>query len=134
MQATRMDDCGLMTRREVEREEQRLRELARVIFRQVKDAAAAGEPLPWMSRDTGVDMSYDFERWRRWEALSKEMSQASAHIVADLGRSRVSYWQSALDPESLSGAAPLTAFQPVKPLVRHIDAAARRHPRPDGRS
>lgn len=116
-----MDELAQMTAPQVRRYEQRLRASAQEIVRQVKQAKARGEQMPWMSRETGIDMGYEYERWRRWNALSEEMSHADATLVADLGIARIEYWESALDPENLAAGEPLRAFRPAEPIVRHVN-------------
>jgi hypothetical protein len=115
-----------MTARQVARYEQQLRERAREILRQVKDAKSRGETYPWISRESGIDMSFEYELWRRWEALCKELSKARAERVSDLGAPRVTYWEEALDPKRLTSAKPLGAFAPVEPLMRNVDVPSRR--------
>lgn len=119
-----------MTRHQVHRQAERLRERARRISQEVEDAIADGLGRPWTSRDTGMDMSYEFEHWRRWVWLAEEMEQVNAEFVADLGVARVTYWQSALVPETLQPPRPLQAYQPVPPLVRRVDLPPRRPFRP----
>lgn len=63
-----VDNLRERTHRQVQRQEQRLRERAEQISRSVKEARADGIGLPWMSRETGTDVSYEYERWRRWAA------------------------------------------------------------------
>jgi hypothetical protein len=120
------EDLGHMSRHQVRRREERLRERAIRISREVKRAQADGVPLPYISRDTGIDMSYEHEEWRRWASLAIEMKKADAEFVCDLGVERVGYWQAALDPEQLRAPPPLSAFQPVEPLVRVEAPAVRR--------
>jgi hypothetical protein len=112
-----------MTRHQVGRYEERLRGRAKRISQDVKAAKADGFGRPWTSRDTGLDMSYEFEHWRRWAWLAEEMQKANAEFVADLGAARVMYWHGALDPEALQPPPPPHAYQPVTPLVRRIDFA-----------
>ena len=57
------------------------------ILKEVDAAKADGLGLPWTSRTTGVDMSYEFEHARRWAMLDKEMKRAGADVVGDLGPS-----------------------------------------------
>jgi hypothetical protein len=116
-----MADIHDMTARQVQGREQRLRLAAQRILHQVKLARKDGSQLPWMSRETGVDMSYEYERWRRWNVLREEMAHAGAEVVADLGPSRVEYWTSALGAEEPQPSEPLRAFRPVKPIVRQLD-------------
>jgi len=125
-----VDNLREMTRRQVQRQEQRLRERAEQISRSVKEARADSIGLPWMSRETGTDMSYEYERWRRWAALAHEMKDADAAVVVDLDPARVEHWATALAPESLRAPAPLKAFREVKPLVREAEPPRRRRFRP----
>jgi hypothetical protein len=127
-----MADIHDMTVSQVQGHERRLREAAERILHQVKLAKEEGSQLPWMSRETGVDMSYEYERWRRWNVLCEEMIRAGAQVVADLGPARVEYWTSALGANELQPSKPLSAFRPVKPMVRLLDKIPRR--RPPGRS
>jgi hypothetical protein len=119
------DELGAMTRHQVRRHEEQLRERAASISQQVKDGSVDGFGLAWTSRDTGVDMSYEFEHWRRWSRLAKEMHHVNAQFVADLGAARVQYWQSALDRQALQAPRPLQAYQPITPMVRRIDLPPR---------
>jgi hypothetical protein len=123
-----MADIHNMTAAQVQGHERRLREAAERIVHQVKLAKKEGSQLPWMSRETGVDMSYEYERWRRWNVLCEEMTRGGAQVVADLGPARVEYWTSALDSTELQPSKPLSAFRPVKPMVRQIDDIPRRRP------
>lgn len=120
------EDLGDMSRHQVRGREERLRERAIRISGQVQRARADGVPLPWISRDTGLDMSYEYEEWRRWGSLAIEMKRAHAEFVSDLGVERVGYWQAALDPEQLCAPRSLSAFKPVEPLVRVEAPAVRR--------
>ena len=133
-----MDDLRAMTRRQVQQREQRLRKRAEQISREVKVARRDGQGLPWMSRETGTDMSFEFEHWRRWAALANEMKRRDADVVADLGSPRVAYWQTALDEARTGVSEPLSAFRPVEPLVRHAPVPANKPfrvpPGPDGPS
>lgn len=119
-----------MTRHEVRRHEQRLREHATRISEEGKAAKADGVGRMWISRETGVDMSFEFEHWRRWAALANEMHQANAEFVADLGAARVEYWHGALNPEALQPPRPLRAYQPAVPLVRRVAVPPRAAFRP----
>lgn len=123
-----MDNFPDMSAEQVLRQEARLREAAQHVRRQVKDAQDAGSQLPWMSRDTGVDMSYEFERWRRWNRLCDEMARSGAEVVAALGPSRVAYWIAALNEDDMQPAQPLSAFRPVTPIVRRVDPPRPRSP------
>ena len=100
------EDLGHMCRHQVRRREERLRERAIRISREVKRAQADGLPLPYISRDTGIDMSYEHEEWRRWASLAIEMKRADAEFVCDLGVERVGYWQAALNPEQRRAPPP----------------------------
>jgi hypothetical protein len=114
-----------MQRHQVHRREQRLREQAQAIVDQVRVANADGLGMAWTSRETGVDMSYQFEHWRRWAALASEMELFRADVVADLGEKRLAHWTAALDDNALEPEPPPSAFRPVKPLVRHVDVRPR---------
>jgi hypothetical protein len=119
------DELGDMSRHEVRRHEEQLRERAASISQQVKEGRVDGFGLAWTSRDTGVDMSYEFEHCRRWARLAKEMHHANAEFVADLGAARVGYWQRALDPQALQPPRPLQAYEPITPIVRRIELSPR---------
>ena len=114
-----------MQRHQVHRRQQRLREQAQTIVDQVHVAKADGLGMAWTSRETGVDMSYEYEHWRRWAALAREMELFRAVAVADLGEERLAYWAAALDENALQPEPPPSAFRPVKPLVRHVDVRPR---------
>jgi hypothetical protein len=129
-----MEDLPDMTSRQVRRKEERLRERAKRISEQVNEAKADRLGMPWTSRETGIDMSYEFEHWRRWARLAKEMEGSRADVVADLGVARVNYWQIALDPELLESPAPPRAFRAADPLVRHVEIPSGKRFRPPGGS
>lgn len=127
-----MDLCELgdMSRHRVRGHEQRLRERASRIRDDIKSAKVDGVGLMFISRETGVDMSFEFEHWRRWATLAHEMQKAHAEFVADLGAERVEYWRGALDPEALRPPRPLRAYQPATPLVRRVELPRREIFRP----
>jgi hypothetical protein len=76
------DDLAQMTREQVRRRERGLSKRVQRIFKEVDAAKADGLGLPWTSRTTGVDMSYEFEHARRWAVLDKEMKRAGADVGA----------------------------------------------------
>lgn len=112
------EDFGHMSRHQVRGREERLRERAIRISGEVKRARVDGVPLPWISRDTGIDMSYESRSGVDGLRWPLEMKRADAEFVSDLGVERVGYWQAALDPDQLRAPPSLSTFQPVEPLVR----------------
>lgn len=83
-----------------------------------------------MSRETGTDMGYEYEHWRRWAALAYEMKRCQADVVADLGPSRVEHWRTALDHDTLQTPEPLSGYRRVEPIVRHAEIPKRKPLRP----
>ena len=114
-----------MTRHQVRREEQRLRERAEEIMAEVKSAKVDGFGIMWISRETGVDMTFEFEHWCTWVDLVKEMQRADAQFVGDLGPARVEHWHRALDEEVLRAPRPLRAYPPATPLLRRVEVPRR---------
>ena len=114
------DDLAQMTREQVRRRERGLSKRVERILKEVDAAKADGLGLPWTSRTTGVDMSYEFEHARRWAVLDKEMKRAGADVVGDLGPARLEHWQVALDRGRLRPPEPLSAFRSVEPLGRRV--------------
>jgi hypothetical protein len=110
-----------MTCHQVRRQEQRLRERAKRIMAEVMTAKVDGFGRMWISRETGTDMTFEFEHWCTWVDLVKEMQRADARFVADLGPARVEHWHRALDEEVLRAPRPLRAYQPATPRVRHVE-------------